>query len=200
MADCRSIFICVSLCTGQWLSQPATAAGSLLTIYQAMPSGYQTFSIIKNCFWMSLVPQSLAIGGTKTAWPDKTASPIAMVDTGGGPVFLSDPNGYVYLTHWPEQVPLPAWASSSDSCQSVRDDLGIVLGDQNGSFSYGIQAGELPASAQGLTLVMCKKCYYMMENQGMNIRGLSALFNFILIDYASMKVGFKSKKAVPISS
>ena len=24
------------------------------------------------------------------------ASPIAMIDTGGGPVFLSDPNGYVY--------------------------------------------------------------------------------------------------------
>jgi len=45
----------------------------------------------------------------------------------------------------------------------------------------------------GLTLVMCKVNDYMMGKQGMNIGGLSALFNTILIDYGHAKVGLKPK-------
>jgi hypothetical protein len=33
----------------------------------------------------------------------------------------------------------------------------------------------------------------MMEQQGMNIGGISALVNSVLIDYADRKVGFKAK-------
>jgi len=33
----------------------------------------------------------------------------------------------------------------------------------------------------------------MMEENGMNIGGLSALFNYILIDYTAARVGFKRK-------
>jgi hypothetical protein len=117
-----------------------------------------------------------------------------MVDTGGGPVFLSDPNGYIDRTNWPDPVPSPSWTSSgSVSCESTEDDLTIVLGDGRSSFSYRIDTTKLPSSVQGLTLVMCELCYYMMGNQGMNIGGLSALFNSILVDYASAQVGFKAK-------
>ena len=47
--------------------------------------------IIPGVEWMSLIPKSLTIGSTQTAWPGDVTAPIAMVDTGGGPVFLSDP-------------------------------------------------------------------------------------------------------------
>jgi hypothetical protein len=174
--------------------QPNTVGGSSLTLYQTMPPGYESFDIIKDCAWMSLIPRALTIGTTKTAWPGDYPSPIAMVDTGGGPVFLSDPEGYIYSASWPEKVPSPPWTSSSDCCQSVKDDLFIVLGDRNGSFSYRVDATNEPPSVQGLTLVMCKDCSYMMGNQGMNIGGLSALFNFIVIDYSLARVGLKSKQ------
>jgi hypothetical protein len=170
-----------------------TLTEASLTLYQAMPSGYQVFDILKNLEWMSLVPRSLTIGGTKTGWPGTLASPIAMVDTGGGPVFLSDPNGYVYNTNWPDPVTSPDWTAGSVSCESTKDDIAIELGDASGSFSYQIDPTALPASVQGLTLVMCEQCQYMMSQNGMNIGGLSALFNDILIDYASAKVGFKAK-------
>jgi hypothetical protein len=35
----------------------------------------------------------------------------------------------------------------------------------------------------------------MQDEEGMNIGGLSALFNYIVIDYAAAKVGFKAKPA-----
>jgi hypothetical protein len=124
------------------------------------------------------------------------SSPIAMIDTGGGPIFLSDPNGYLINTNWPEPVPSPPWTAGSLSCESTEDDISIELSDEQGSFKYNIDAASLPAPAQGLTLVMCRICEYMMGNQGMNIGGLSALFNFILIDYAAAKVGLKPKQLV----
>jgi hypothetical protein len=175
-------------------SDPLIAEGSSLTLYNAIPQGYQMFDIVKNLMWMSLIPRSLSIGGTVTAWPGTIPSPIAMVDTGGGPVFLSDPNGYIYETNWPDAVPSPAWTSSgSVSCQSIKDDLAIALGDESSSYAYRIDTANFPTSVQGLTLVMCELCYYMMGNQGMNIGGLSTLFNYILIDYAAEKVGLKAK-------
>src|SRR5579872_3876398 len=178
-------------------NEPTVAEGSSLTLSQAMPHGYQLFNILRGLEWMSLIPRSLGIGGTTTKWPGDVASPIAMVDTGGGPVFLSDPNSYVYATAWPEQAPLPDWTSNgSVSCQSVKDALTIEIGDEHNAFSYQIDTASLPDSVQGLTLVMCEECSYMMGNQGMNIGGLSALFLDILIDYASGRVGFKSKQPV----
>jgi hypothetical protein len=178
-------------------SQPNVSQGSTLTLYKSMPQGYQTFNIIKNCFWMSLQPKSLGIGTTNTGWPGVRPS-IAMIDTAGGPVFLSDPDGYLYNRAWPDPVNTPEWASyGSVACQSTKDQLTIALGDQTNSFSYTIDTSTLPVAVQGLTLVMCARCYYMMNYPGMNIGGISALFNYILIDYASARVGLKSKTVPP---
>jgi hypothetical protein len=178
-------------------SQPNVAQGSSLTLYRSMPPGYRTFDIIKNLPWMSLRPRALGIGYVETYWPGPRFS-IAMVDTAGGPVFLSDPDGYVYRSRWPDPVQNPGWVSSPGSlfCQSTEDNITITLGDQRGSFTYAIDTSGLPASVQGLTLVMCARCFYMMNNNGMNIGGISALFNNILIDYSSAKVGFKAKTAL----
>jgi hypothetical protein len=179
-------------------SQPNIAQGSILTLYRSMPQGYQTFNIKKNCFWMSLTSQSLAIGAVTTAWPGTRPS-IAMVDTGGGPVFLSDPDGYIYKATWPDPATNPGWTTpDSISCQSTYDKITIGLSDGINSFSYSIDTSGLPSPVQGLTLVMCEKCSYMMDNDGMNIGGISALFNYILIDYASAKVAFKAKTPLSV--
>ena len=144
---------------------------------------------------MSLIPKSLTIGTVATQWPGAVTSPIAMVDTGGGPVFLSDPNGYVYNASWPLPATCPMWTSTSESCVCVSDDvtLELVASDQSTSIKYTIHTSDLPPSVQGLTMVMCKVNRYMMGQQGMNIGGISALFNSILIDYANAKVGLKPK-------
>lgn len=116
-----------------------------------------------------------------------------MIDTGGGPVFLSDPNGYVYSTKWPDPEADPDWTSDSVSCQSTSDAIAIELGDHNGSISYNINTHNLPPTVRGLTLVMCKLNSYMMGQQGMNIGGISALANYILVDYKDRQVGLKPK-------
>ena len=175
-------------------ASPTVVEGSTLTLSNAQPPGYQMFAIIPGKQWMALTPTSLTIGGVKTSWPSGIAAPIAMVDTGGGPVYLSDPAGDLYTTVWPEQVGNPAWIDAqSISCQSVRDDLVIELGDGASTYVYSIAPTQLPPSAQNLTLVICQKCYYMMEEAGMNIGGVSALLNSILIDYGSQNVGFKPR-------
>lgn len=172
---------------------PRVAAGSFLKAYKAKPSGYRIFDIIPNLEWMSLIPKSLRIGDTRTKWPGSVPRPIAMIDTGGGPVFLSDPNGYVYSTKWPDPEANPAWTSDSVSCQSTSDAIAIELGDHDGSISYNINTHNLPPTVQGLTLVMCKLNSYMMGQQGMNIGGISALANYILVDYKGRQVGLKPK-------
>jgi hypothetical protein len=177
--------------------EPKVAEGSSLIVHQrdAKPSGFGTFEIIRDLSWMSLTPKSLAIGGSETHWPGATkTAPIAMVDTGGGPVFLSDPNGVIYSKKSPKFVPSPCWTLDSFLCQSINDDLGISIGDKNGVHSYHIDTASLPETDRGLTLVMCECCAYMMGNQGMNIGGLSALFNDIFIDYARGELGFKLKR------
>lgn len=181
----------------QLLSAAATPdinQSSVLNLYKAMPSGYRTFEIMRNCNWMSLAPKSLKIGDRVTGWPGARAS-IAMIDTGGGPVFLSDPDNFLYSKLWPDPASNPAWAGppGSQSCQSTFDSLTIEVGDDNGSYSYTIDTSQLPAPVQGLTLVMCEKCYYMMDSDGMNVGGISALFNDIVVDYAAGKVGLKPK-------
>jgi hypothetical protein len=178
----------------QLASKAATAsADSAIRIYNTPPSGYQIFDIIPNCEWMSLTPKSLSIAGSPTQWPGNAASPIAMIDTGGGPVYLSDPQGYLYPGSWPSPVSNPEWASSSTLCQSIQAVLGIVLGDSAGSYAYVIDNSTFPVPAQGLTLVMCENNAYMMGQQGMNIGGISALVNSILIDFRNHKVGFKKR-------
>src|SRR5579863_3389712 len=172
---------------------PNVMAGSSLRIYQNPPAGYQMFQIIPNTEWMSLVPRSLKIGGTLTQWPGSVNSPIAMIDTGGGPVFLSDPNGYLYQSQWPDPVPNPFWASTSQNCISTSDAIAIELGDQAGSFTYTVDTSSFPPPVQGLTLVMCQSNAFMMSRQGMNIGGISALEIGVLVDFANSQVGLKSK-------
>jgi hypothetical protein len=174
-------------------NQPSVDESSVLTLYKVMPPSYQIFNIKKNCLWMSLIPRSLRIGDTLTGWPGTLPS-IAMIDTGGGPVFLSDPENYVYARTWPDLTTNPDWTSpDSISCQSTFDEITITIGDENASFAYTIDTSALPKTVQGLTLVMCENCSYMMGNNGMNIGGLSALFNYLLVDYASARIGLKRK-------
>ena len=173
-------------------ADPALAGDSILRLYAALPGGYSMFDIIPNCEWMSLAPKSLGIGGRLTQWPGPGAA-IAMVDTGGGPVFLSDPDGYVYSAKWPDDVANPDWTVNSVSCQSTEASVGVELGDSNGSYSYTIDDSTFPPAVQGLTLVMCEQNQYMMGQRGMNIGGISALSNYILIDFQNKRVGLKTK-------
>jgi hypothetical protein len=71
--------------------------------------------------------------------------------------------------------------------------LGVSIGDAAGSYAYVIDNSTFPIPAQGLTLVMCENNAYMMNQQGMNIGGISALVNSILIDFKNNKVGFKTR-------
>jgi hypothetical protein len=176
------------------VGMPNVTDSSSLRLYTTMPPGYQMFDIIGDLEWMSLTPLSLIIGGVKTQWPGVVPSPlIAMIDTGGGPVHLSDPNGIVCDANWPDPVANPSWTSTSIDCQSTGEAVGLQLGDANGSFSYTIDTSKLPSTVQGMTLVMCKLNYFMMGRQGLNIGGISALENYILVDYARHQVGFKAK-------
>jgi hypothetical protein len=172
---------------------PRVAMGSYLKVYKEEPPGHHMFDVSPDLKWMSLTPKALSIGGAKTLWPGTVSSPIAMIDTGGGPVFLSDPNGCVYNTSWPDPVANPTWTSHSVDCQSTSDFIAIELGDSNRSISYKINTSDLPSTVQGLTLVMCKLNSFMMGEQGMNIGGISALVNYILVDYHRAKVGLKPK-------
>jgi len=146
-----------------------------------------------------VVPATFAVGSTATAWPGSIASPIAMVDTGGGPVFLSDPNGVVWREAWPDPVRCPWWTSAnppeSKNCNCVRDRLTLSLkgSDAITSYTYTIDTSAMPPSVRGLTAVMCELNGYMRGQEGMNIGGITALFNRILIDYAGTQVGFAPK-------
>lgn len=177
--------------------KPQTASGSSLTLSKAMPDGFtRMLKIRPNMRWMALRPQFLDIGGQRTGWPgkDKT-TPIAMVDTGGGPVFLSDPENYVRSPNWPNEIQEapPDWVSSSVSCKAISDDLSFSLTDGSESTSFSIATNKLTSPVRGLSLVMCEKCHFMWGQDGMNIGGLTALFYSILIDYKGARVGFKSK-------
>ncbi len=172
---------------------PTVSPDSLLTLYRSLPPDYTMLNIIPNIEWMSLIPLSLAIDGSMTNWPGAVPSSIAMVDTGGGPVFLSDPNGYVYSSQWPDPAACPTWTGTSQRCQCISAPLDLQLGDGTNSFSYTIDTSTLPPSVQGLTAVLCEMNAFMMGQQGMNIGGISALFNDILVDYAHAQVGLKPR-------
>jgi hypothetical protein len=167
---------------------------SKLVLHQSQPSGYVMLNTVTDKAWMSVVPEGFTIGSAATGWPGSVSSPIAMVDTGGGPVLLSDPNGYVYGGTWPDPATCPTWATTSTNCNCISDSIVVTLGDGTSTFSYSINESALPSPAQGLTAVMCEMNAFMMGQQGMNIGGLSALFNSILIDFAGSRVGFKAKQ------
>jgi hypothetical protein len=133
---------------------PTVAGGSNLHLYTSPPAGYQMFNILPSLEWMALKPVSLSIQGVMTAWPGAADDAIAVIDTGGGPVFLTDPDGHVCNAAWPDPVPNPAWTSTSDTCESVSDAIGVVIGDGSAQYSYVIDPAHLPAAAKGLTLVM----------------------------------------------
>jgi hypothetical protein len=164
---------------------------SHLILQPSLPSGYTLLDLIPNLEWMAVVPRSLTIGGTLTDWPGNVPSPIALIDTGGGPVFLSDPKGYVYGKAWPDTVVCPSWASGSQSCNCVSEPLTIGLEGSGGSspYSYTIDTGAMPPSVQGLTAVMCEVNQYMWGRQGMNVGGITALFNRVLVCYQGTQVG-----------
>lgn len=170
------------------------ARGSSITLCKAIPDGFSMFEILPNLGWMALKPQSLSIGTRKTDWPGKgEKTSIAMIDTGGGPVFLSDPENYLRKTEWPGSSPetIPDfWVAS---CQGISADLTFSLTDGKDTASLDICSKALTAAVRGLSLVMCDKCEFMRDRDGMNIGGLTALFYSILIDYKNARVGFKPK-------
>jgi hypothetical protein len=168
------------------------ASGSFLNLYRDMPTGYQLFDIIPNLDWMSLIPKSLIIGNIKTHWPGKLSSPIAMVDTGGGPANLEDPDGHLSNQTWSPVAQVPDWTDCKN-CNATQATITLEIGDENGSMSYKMDPSLLPAPAQGLTLVMCQENVYMEGHNGMNIGGISALFLSILIDYENAQIGLKVK-------
>jgi hypothetical protein len=183
---------------------PIIVGNSFLNLYKSLPSDYQNrmFDILKGLEWMSLRPKSLAIAGEQTSWPgDRAGTSIAMIDTGGGPVFLSDPDNSLWTSEFSTSTGLPGWVAGSYCCQAIDADLTITLWDgvnAKNLYSYRIEKATLPRLASGQTLVICKRCLYLEEtngkpNDGMNIGGLSALFNYILIDYVAARVGFKPK-------
>jgi hypothetical protein len=175
------------------LAAPTTAAHtrSVIRISATPPEGFEIFDLIPNCAWMSVTPTGLSIAGSPTQWPGSAASPIAMVDTGGGPVHLTDPNGYLVSSSWPNPVPNPAWASDLEPCQSIQAPLEISLSDKDSSYNFIIDNRHFPADDKGLTLVMAANNPFMRGEQGMNLGGISALVNQILVDFKNKKVGFK---------
>jgi hypothetical protein len=165
---------------------------STLRLYSSAPAGYQFLGLVSGCPWMALRPKQLQIGGTMTNWPATDMVAIAMIDSGGTSVYLSDPTGLVYGTQWPPTATNPPWTNNSTNCASTQSSLQITLGDDQGaSFTYAIDETALPQSAQGLTLVMCQMNEYMQDQYGMNIGGLSLLATQIIVDYGAGRVGFR---------
>ncbi len=169
---------------------------SLMVLYPSAPKGPVKLGITTGLGWMSVVPTSLAIGGQSTAWPGPPAWYIAaMIDTGGTAAYLGDPNSLVWNKSWPESVTCPMWAQGSipaPSCTAARLDIGLAQSGGSPSYTYTIDTHLLPASVQGLTLVMLENAgqYLPVGNFAINTGGITALFNRILIDYANAEVGF----------
>jgi hypothetical protein len=170
---------------------PTVAQDSALILHTTLPAGFMSFKILPNVGWMSLIPIALSIGGAKTGWPGVLASPIAMIDSGGGPMFLSDPNGVIYSSPGHNAAVSPGWISSSTNCECIRDSISVELGDGSQTITYVVDAARMPASVAGLTLVMCEDNHYMMGQNGMNIGGISFLFVTVLIDYMNKRVCLK---------
>jgi hypothetical protein len=170
------------------------ASNSLLVLHPERPSGFTMLNTRQELEWMSVTPKALQIDGVPTLWPGNVLNPIAMVDTGGGPVLLSDPNEYVLTNATLQPAKCPDWLTSdSQNCRCIKNALTLTLTDGLTDYSYTIDPGKLPPSANSLTGVFCDVNEFLWQQQGMNIGGISALFNDILIDYSTAQVGFKPK-------
>jgi hypothetical protein len=120
---------------------PIIVSNSFLNLYKTLPDRYQNrmFEILKGLGWMSLRPKSLAIAGEKTDWPGHRAEKsIAMIDTGGGPVFLSDPDQSLWTKEFSTSTGLPAWVAGSYCCQAINADLAITLWERGFSDNGGL--------------------------------------------------------------
>jgi hypothetical protein len=186
-------------------SEPLVTQGATLVLSKTQPVGYQWLDIVPHIQWMAVRPRSLRIGQVATAWPGNLdTKPIAMVDCGGGPLFLSDPKGGLAQQQWPP-ADCPRWTSNaspkSTVCHCTKDDVEVVLSDDgNGPpVTLQVNVASLPPALQDLTLVMCERCGYMWTddqgrpNEGMNLGGLTFLTNSIAIDLGGAKVGFRPK-------
>ncbi len=171
------------------------ATESRLVLTRSKPTGYTYLDTIPNLAWMSVRPTSLGIGGAMTKWPgDAAKTAIAMVDVGGGPVLVSDPDEHLEDVPWHYPVECPTWGLPADAkCISDRLTVGLISANSTTNYGYEIDTSTLPVAVQGLTLQTCKVNPYMMGFQGMNIGGISALFNRICVDYANGQVGMKPK-------
>ena len=180
-------------------SDVLVSTGSMIVMHASAPSGYTMLSTIPHKAWMSVVPTSLLIDGTTTGWPGSVSSPIAMLDTGGGPVMLSDPNGYVWPLIWQIEAACPSWTNTSLYCNCIADPLQISLAAASGggTYTYAIDPIEQPSSEAGLTAVMCGMAYYMRGQQGMNVGGITFLYNRLLIDYARARIGLAPMPGPP---
>ncbi len=171
---------------------------SILRLSSQPPAGYALFDILKDAYWMALRPKSLRIGGTLTEWPsNEDTPPIAMIDTGGGAMFLSDRSGALAQIVPGQAAENPDWTleDGSASCRSMSDPITLELGTDGSqeTFAYTLDTSGLPAAVRGLTLTDCRVAKYMYGSAGLNIGGVSALVLSILVDYASRRVGLKTR-------
>ena len=184
----------------------STSEASRMRLHRDQPSGYVMLQIVShngvyksnNLPWMALTPVSLSIGGVATSWPTAADSPIAMIDTGGTQPYLSDPNGSTTAAMSSSVVgSVPDWVrdagAPSTSCNATSSVVGIELGDGTNSYKYVLDLAALPVGERATSLVVCSNCGYMFGQSGMNIGGLSMLFNSLLIDISSKKIGLMKK-------
>ena len=87
----------------------------------------------------------------------------------------------------------PGRSAGSQQCQSTFDQITLEVGDDDGSYSYTIDTSHLPAAVQGLTLSNMQEVFFHDRPDGMNVGGISALFNDILVDYSAGKIGLRPK-------
>jgi hypothetical protein len=147
---------------------------------------------------MALKPLSLSIGGAATGWPSGLDAPIAMIDTGGTQPYLSDPDGKTSAAmSGSTGGALPGWVNNTEApstmCSATSSVIGVELGDGTNSYAYTIDLAALPETDRATSLVVCTKCGFMRNQSGMNIGGLSTLFNSLMIDVADKRVGLMKK-------
>jgi hypothetical protein len=180
--------------------QPTVVGGSRLTLHQCEPPGYTMFEILWSFGWMSLTPTQLWVNGVPTNWAQDAPHKVALIDNGGGPVLFSDPGHHVCNGGCPQPATCdPCGTDLSQGpgmkgCQCSRAPIAFCLTDACGckTYSFTIDASRLPETVRGLTFLVCDVNTYIPTGyQGMNIGGISMLFNDLLIDYRAARVGFK---------
>jgi hypothetical protein len=190
-------------------SGPQVVEGSRLILHAAFPDDFANamIDIVHDRIWMSVVPQtqSLLVNGFATGWPPPAppaASPdlpgrpdyLALVDTGGGPLLIADPDGLVWSkTATPAEC--PCWAEAAWKCVADSFTLALVDASDRNPYAFSISTKDLPPPAAGLTAVISEDTSIIQGQDGLNIGGIFALTNRILVDYRDVRVGFLHKPA-----